>query len=221
MWRIRDVYPGSRNFFSSRIRTVSIPDPGSSLKNLSILTPKKAKKWFLSSKKYDPSCSSRIPDPDADFLPSRIPDPGVKKAPNPGSRIRIRIYKQCFLAIPIRHNFFRIRILPPTSINIKKSRIRIRKSVLRIRVSGSVPICHGSTSMIIRVCLLSDWRVGDSSFFWNTAAAVNFLTGKLDFVTFVECFKSEFTLISLSWGYSNPVAVKLAKNELIYLIANH
>jgi hypothetical protein len=74
-----------------RIRTVSIPDPGSS-KNLSILTPKKAKKWFLSSKKYDPGCSSRIPDPDADFLPSRtrIPDPGVKKAPNPGSRIRIR-----------------------------------------------------------------------------------------------------------------------------------
>jgi hypothetical protein len=73
----------------SRIRTVSIPDPGSS-KNLSILTPKKAKKWFLSSKKYNPGCSSRIPDPDADFLPSRIPDQGVKKAPNPGSRIRIR-----------------------------------------------------------------------------------------------------------------------------------
>jgi hypothetical protein len=67
-----------------------IPDPGSSSKNLSNLTPKKAKKWFLSSKKYDPGCSSRIPDPDADFLPSRIPDPGVKKAPNPGSRIRIR-----------------------------------------------------------------------------------------------------------------------------------
>ncbi len=63
---------------------ISIPDPGSS-KNLSILTPKKAKKWFLSSKKYDPGCSFRIPDPDADFFPSRIPDPGVKKAPNPGS----------------------------------------------------------------------------------------------------------------------------------------
>ena len=31
-----------------------------------------------------------IPNPDTDFLPSRIPDPGVKKAPNPGSRIRIR-----------------------------------------------------------------------------------------------------------------------------------
>jgi hypothetical protein len=73
----------------SRIRTVSIPDTGSSSKNLSILTPKKAKKkWFQGSKKYDPGCSSRIPDPDADFLPSRIPDPGVKKVPNPGSRIR-------------------------------------------------------------------------------------------------------------------------------------
>jgi hypothetical protein len=50
----------------SRIRTVSIPDPQ---------TPKKAKKKFLSSKQYDPVCSSRILDPDADFLPSRIPDP--------------------------------------------------------------------------------------------------------------------------------------------------
>jgi hypothetical protein len=27
----------------------------------------------------------RIPDPYADFYPSRIPDPGVKKAPDPGS----------------------------------------------------------------------------------------------------------------------------------------
>ncbi len=72
----------------SELSPSRIPDPGSSSKNLSILTPKNAKKWFLSSKKYDPGCSSRIPDPDADFLPSRIPDPGVKKAPNPGSRIR-------------------------------------------------------------------------------------------------------------------------------------
>jgi hypothetical protein len=31
------------------------------------------KKWFLSSRKYDPDC------------PSWIPDPGVKKAPDPGS----------------------------------------------------------------------------------------------------------------------------------------
>ncbi len=80
--RIRDVSPGS-DFFTSRIRTVSIPDPGSASKNLSILTQKKPKKWILRSRKYDPGCSSRIPDPDADFLP--IPDPGVKKAPDPGS----------------------------------------------------------------------------------------------------------------------------------------
>jgi hypothetical protein len=37
------------------------------------------KKWFLSSIKYDPDCSSRNPD---DFLP--IPDPG-SRAPDPGS----------------------------------------------------------------------------------------------------------------------------------------
>jgi hypothetical protein len=78
----------------SRIRTVSIPDPnclhpgsGILIKEFKYFNPKKAKKWFLSSKKYDPGCSFRISDPDADFLPSRIPDPGVKKAPNPGSRI--------------------------------------------------------------------------------------------------------------------------------------
>jgi hypothetical protein len=47
----------------SRIRPVSVPDPGSASKNLSILTPKKPKKWFLSSTKYDPSCSSQIPNP--------------------------------------------------------------------------------------------------------------------------------------------------------------
>jgi hypothetical protein len=74
-----------------------IPDPtffhpGSELspsriliKEFNYFNPKKAKKLFLSSKKYYPGCSSRIPDPDADFLQSRIPDPGVKKAPNPGS----------------------------------------------------------------------------------------------------------------------------------------
>jgi hypothetical protein len=78
--------PGS-DFFPSRIPVPNCLHPGSSSKNLSILTSKKAKKWFLSTKKYDPGCSSRIPDSNADFLPSRIP---VKKAPNPGSRIRIR-----------------------------------------------------------------------------------------------------------------------------------
>ncbi len=76
----------------SELSPSRIPDPQ---KNLSILTPKKVNKWFLGSKKYDPGCSFRIPDPDADFLPSRIPDPGVKKAPNPGSRIRNTV-KKCW-----------------------------------------------------------------------------------------------------------------------------
>jgi hypothetical protein len=84
VWRIRYVYPGSR------IRLSSIPDPnclhpGSSSKNLNFSTPKKAKKWFLSSKKYDPGCSSRIPDPDADFLPSRIQGSKRHPIPDPGS----------------------------------------------------------------------------------------------------------------------------------------
>ncbi len=47
--RILDVYPESlipdpgSDFFPSRIRPVSIPDPGSALENLGILTPKKQK----------------------------------------------------------------------------------------------------------------------------------------------------------------------------------
>jgi hypothetical protein len=61
----------------SRIRTVSIPDPGSSSKNLSILTPKKAKKWFLSSEKYDP-----VVHPGSRIL--------MLTFSHPGSRIRIR-----------------------------------------------------------------------------------------------------------------------------------
>jgi hypothetical protein len=81
--------PGS-DFFPSRIPDPNCLHPGSRIliKEFKYFNPKKSKKWFLSSKKYDLGCSSRIPDPDADFLPSRIPDPGIKKAPNPGSRIR-------------------------------------------------------------------------------------------------------------------------------------
>ncbi len=101
---IRVVHPGSGsriripeipdpNFFSSRIRMFSIPDPESESKNLSILT----KKWFPSSWKYDPGCSSRmrIPDPNTGlgsesririliFYPSRIPGSKIGS----GSRIR-------------------------------------------------------------------------------------------------------------------------------------
>jgi hypothetical protein len=86
-WRIRDVNSGS-NFFPSRIRLFSIPDlnclnPGSSSKSLSILTPKKAKKWFLSSKKYDPSCSSRIR-----MLTFSLPGSRGQKSTQSGIRIR-------------------------------------------------------------------------------------------------------------------------------------
>jgi hypothetical protein len=95
VWRIRDVYPGSR------IRLFSIPDPGSELspsrirvpdphQRIYYFNPKKSKKRFLSSKKYDPGCSSRIPVLDADFLPSRIPDPGSRGQKGTQSRIRIR-----------------------------------------------------------------------------------------------------------------------------------
>ncbi len=75
--------PGS-DFFPSRIPDPTCRHPESASKNLSILTPQKTKKWFLSSSKYDPGCSSRIRM--LTFYPSRIPDPGVKKAPDPGSR---------------------------------------------------------------------------------------------------------------------------------------
>jgi hypothetical protein len=69
--RIRDVYPGSE-FFPSRIR----------FKEFKYFRPKK---WFPSSRKYDPGCSSQI----LIFCPSRIPDPGVKKAPDSGSATQL------------------------------------------------------------------------------------------------------------------------------------
>ncbi len=77
--RIRDVYPGS-DFFPSRIRVVSIPDPHQK----SILTQK------MVSKLWD-GCSSRISDAvSGSWLFTctgpRFPDPGVKKGT--GSRIR-------------------------------------------------------------------------------------------------------------------------------------
>jgi hypothetical protein len=66
--RIRDVYP------RSRIRLFSIPDPRSASKEFQYF---KQKKWFLSSKKYDPGCSLFIPDPGYRIQGSkrhRIPD---------------------------------------------------------------------------------------------------------------------------------------------------
>ncbi len=121
--------PGS-DFFPSRIpdpgsqiRTVSIPDPGSSSKNLSILTPKKA----LKNKIRVVHPGSRIRMLTFSHPGSRIPDPGVKKAPNPGSRIRIRntgfwfIYKTLMFLVCVilwsenqRRNF----AIKPRKLNI-------------------------------------------------------------------------------------------------------
>jgi hypothetical protein len=75
LW-IRNVYPGSE-FFQSQI-----PDPGSSSKNLSILTQK------IVSKFSEILSGLFIPDPDPGFLP--IPDPGSRGQKGTGSWIRIR-----------------------------------------------------------------------------------------------------------------------------------
>ncbi len=65
--------------------TFLIPDP-----NFSIPDPHQKKfmyfnlkKWFISSRKYDPGCHPGSPDSESGsyFLP--IPDQGVKKAPDP------------------------------------------------------------------------------------------------------------------------------------------
>jgi hypothetical protein len=115
---------------SSRIRSVSIPDPGSSSKNLSILTPKKPKKWFLSSKKFDPGCSSRIRI--LFYYPSRIPHPGVKKAPDPGSRIRIRNTDILFVFISWKYTF-------PLIINFKACSSEASMYYLSLHDQGSEP----------------------------------------------------------------------------------
>ncbi len=84
--RIRDVYPGSRIWISS------IPDPNFSHPGSRIRIKEfkyfKPNFFLLNNRKYDPGCSFRIRIPD--FYPSWIPDLGVKKAPVPRFRIRIR-----------------------------------------------------------------------------------------------------------------------------------
>ncbi len=85
------LYP---TFFHPGSWTVSIPDPGSSSKNLSILTPKKAKKWFLSSKKYDTGCSSRIRMLTFSHPGSRIQGSKKYSIPDPGSATLCDMYRE-------------------------------------------------------------------------------------------------------------------------------
>jgi hypothetical protein len=82
--------------FLSRIRIFPISDPGFESENLSILT----QKLFLSSRKYDLGCSSRI----LIFYPSRIPDPGVKKTPDPGSGSATLILNCFFRSAGLDHH---------------------------------------------------------------------------------------------------------------------
>ena len=90
LWSVLRIrYPGSE-FFHPGSRIHGQKDSGSRIririKKLTYLLPKKL---FLSSRKYDPGCSSRIRI--LIFYPFQIPDPGVKKAPDTGSGSRIRI----------------------------------------------------------------------------------------------------------------------------------
>ncbi len=84
----------SQNFKQCCGSGMFIPDSGSEFFPSRIPVPHQRilvffpKKLFRSSRKYDPGCSSRIRIPDPECLP--IQDPGVKKAPDTGSRIRIR-----------------------------------------------------------------------------------------------------------------------------------
>ncbi len=79
----------------SQIWIFSIPDPGSPV-HIKEFKYFNQKKWFLCSQKYEPGFPSRIriPDLDPDFLPildpypgSQIPNPEIKKAPDPWIRI--------------------------------------------------------------------------------------------------------------------------------------
>jgi hypothetical protein len=72
---------GSGMFHLSRIPdpSFSIQDPGS-IQEFKYFNPKK-----MVSELSEIRSGLFIPDPDPGFYPSLIPDPGVKKAPDPGS----------------------------------------------------------------------------------------------------------------------------------------
>ncbi len=79
-------HPGSRirTLFPSQIR----------IKEFKYFNPEK---WFLSSRKYDPGCSSWILDPFPDFLP--LPDPGSRIQWSKRHRIPDPDPQHCFVHI--------------------------------------------------------------------------------------------------------------------------
>ncbi len=127
----------------------SIPDPIFPMPNAGSLIRIKecnyfnSKKLFLSSLKYDPGCSSRIRI--LIFYPSRIPDPGVKKAPDPGSGSATLNERQT-----TRQRYCgRLRKKENDCYNIRLSVVlRIRDILVRIRILGSVLVTNGSGSSV-------------------------------------------------------------------------
>ncbi len=79
--------------------------------------------FFPSRKKYDPGCSSRIRM--LTFYPSRILDPGVKKAPGPGSGS----------ATLIQAIFYRYHM--PNWVRWSRTRIKV-KARIRIRIKVQI-----------------------------------------------------------------------------------
>jgi hypothetical protein len=84
----------------------SIPDPGSKdsrsrirkrIKEFKYISPKML---FLSSRKYDPGCSSGSRIRILIFYPFPIPDPGVRKAPNSGSGSARLLMPAFLVAVP-------------------------------------------------------------------------------------------------------------------------
>ncbi len=100
MLKIRDVYPGSR------IRIFSSPDPGSTSK--SILTQK-------IDTKLSEILSGLFVHPAPDFYQSQIPDPGVKKAPDPGSGSATKIS-----LFSVRNTAYKLKLKRSTSYYIFK-----------------------------------------------------------------------------------------------------
>jgi hypothetical protein len=100
-----------------------IPDfgSGSASKSLSILKQKIVSKLS----EYDPGCSSRIRN--LIFYPSRIPDPGVKKAPDPDLMRGLN----CFLGIVANHterdNISNIKVSINNTFELAKILADIRK----------------------------------------------------------------------------------------------
>jgi hypothetical protein len=64
------------------------------------------KKLFLSTRKYDLGCLSeiRIPDPNPEFL--SIPDPGVKKAPDPQHCENVDEFVNCSYLVGLKDMYY-------------------------------------------------------------------------------------------------------------------